>query len=382
VNITANWFWLEQCAGALITVVVLLDVFLTVLYARMGYSIVADLLAQAVWSGFFHTSKILGRRRPFMLSFGGPVIVVTVVAFWVFALVCGSAMIIQPELGRAFQSSNGPAPRGFISAVYVAGSNIITVGSSGVQPKTGAFRLLCLFDSILGMSLVTLTVTYIVEIYNALHSRNTLAIKLHLMSGKTSDAAELIAALGASGEFGVSYSILSEAAAEIISLKESHNFYPVLFYFRFRSPLYSVSMAALTALDTATLLSTALNEKRYGWLKRSAAVIALRHAAELLVNTLQQTFLPKRSPESQQPDENDVEVWRRRYFAALGQLREAGLETRTDEAAGAGEYVDMRREWDPYVRTLAPAMGFKMEEIDPAIASLRNHAQPARPQLR
>ncbi|HWD97529.1 MAG TPA: ion channel, partial [Bryobacteraceae bacterium] len=327
-DIPANWAWLEQTAGALITAVVLTDVFLTVLYARMGYSIVADLLAQLVWSVFFHASKLFGRHRPLLLSFGGPVIVVAVVAFWVFALICGSAMVVQPELGRALQSSTGATPRGFVSAVYVAGSNIITVGSSGVQPKTGAFRLFCLFDSIIGMSLVTLTVTYIVEIYNALHSRNTLALKLHVMSAKTGDAADFIAALGASGEFGIAYSILSEAAAEIVSLKESHNFYPVLFYFRFRSPLYSVSMAALMALDTATLLGTALNEKRHGWLKRAAAVIALRESAELLINTLQETFLPKRSPEANAPDENDVELWRGRYFAALGRLREAGLETR------------------------------------------------------
>jgi hypothetical protein len=378
----ANWLWLEQSAGGLLTAAVLIDVFLTVLYARMGYSIAADPIAQTVWSVFFHASKLFGRRRPLLLSFGGPVIVVAVVAFWVFALICGSAMIVQPELGSALRSSTGPTPRGFISAVYIAGSNIMTAGSSGVQPQTGAFRLFCLFDSIVGMFILTLTVTYIVEIYNALHNRNTLALKLHLMSAKTGDAAEFVAALGPGGEFAIAYAILSEAAAEIVSLKESHNFYPVLFYFRFRSPLYSVSMAALMALDTATLLGTALNEKRYDWLKRSAAVIALGESAELLINTLQQTFLPNRSPESQQPDEDDIEFWRRRYFAALGRLRDAGIETRLDETEGVHEYVERRRKWDPYVRTLAPAMGFEMADVDPAIASLQQRDEQRSPRLR
>ncbi|HWD98624.1 MAG TPA: hypothetical protein VG345_06295, partial [Bryobacteraceae bacterium] len=101
-----------------------------------------------------------------------------------------------------------------------------------------------------------------------------------------------------------------------------------------------------------------------------------------LINTLQETFLPKRSPEANAPDENDVELWRGRYFAALGRLREAGLETRSDEAAGVDEYVGHRREWDPYVRTLAPAMGFQMNEIDPAIAALRKRAEQPQPQLR
>ncbi len=33
-------------------------------------------------------------------------------------------------------------------------------------------------------------------------------------------------------------------------VKESHHFYPVLFYFRFREPFYSVSRSARLALDT------------------------------------------------------------------------------------------------------------------------------------
>jgi hypothetical protein len=228
------------------------------------------------------------------------------------------------------------------------------------------------------MSLMTLTITYIVEIYNALHDRNTLALKLYLMSGRTGDAADLVAALGSGGDFTISYSQVAEVAAEIVSLKESHNFYPVLFYFRFRDALYSVSMASLLALDTAALLSTALNEKRYGWMKNTTAVITLRDAAALLINTLEQTFLPKRAA-GEAPDAEEMMRWRLRYFAALRRLQDAGIETRTDEHAGALEYVESRRKWNPYIRTLAPAMGFALEEVDPALRKIRLPEENAGP---
>ena len=373
---------IEQIAGMIVIAGVLLDVFLTVLYARMGYSIVADRLARMLWSSVCRLSIVFEKRRPLILSFGGPVIVVAVLGIWIVALICGSAMIVHPELGSGLRGPRASTPRDFITAVYVAGTSLITLGTGTLEPQTPATRLLYIFNPVVGMSLMTLTVTYIVEIYNALHDRNTLALKLFLMSGKTGNAADLVAALGSGGDFGVAYSLVAEIGAELVSLKESHNFYPVLFYFRFRDPLYSVSMASLLALDTATLLSTALNEKRYAWLKNAAAVITLREAGALLINTLQQTFLPKRSAESEAPGEEEMKLWRLRYFAALRRVQDAGIETRVDEDAGAREYAEMRRKWNPYIRTLAPAMGFRIDEVDPALREIRAYDEQAQPQSR
>lgn len=368
---------IEQIAGIIVVAGVLLDVFLTVLYARMGYSIVADLLAQVVWSSVFRFSSSFQKHRPMILSFGGPLIVVAVLGFWIIALILGSALIFHPELGTGLRVQGANTPRDFITAVYVAGTSMITLGTGALEPQTPFMRLLYVFSPVVGMSLMTLTVTYIVEIYNALHDRNTLALKLFLMSGKTGDAADLVAALGAGGDFTVGYSLLAEIGAELVSLKESHNFYPVLFYFRFREALYSVSMASLIALDTATLLSTALNEKRYGWLKNAAAVITLREAGALLINTLQQTFLPKRPAGSEAPDAEEMKLWHLRYFTALRRLQDAGIETRVDEDAGAREYAEVRRKWNPYIRTLAPSMGFGLDEVDPALRTIRAYDEQA-----
>lgn len=372
----------EQIAGLVIVIGVLLDVFLTVLYARMGFSIAADSLAQLVWSAVFHLSRPFTKKRPLILSFGGPLIVVSVLAFWIVTMILGSAMIFQPQLGVAVRASSGETTRDFMTAVYTAGTSMITLGTGSLEPHTPASRLLYVFNPVIGMSLMTLTITYIVEIYNALHDRNTLALKLHLMSGKTGNAADLLAALGSGGDFTIAYSQLAEMAAEVVSLKESHNFYPVLFYFRFRDALYSVSMASLLALDTATLLCTALNEKRYGWLKNASAVITLREAATLLINTLEETFLPKRAAREQAPDQAEMMRWRLRYFAALRRLQDAGIETRTDEHAGALEYAEMRRKWNCYIRTLAPAMGFGIDEVDPALTEIRSRDEQAQPQSR
>lgn len=362
--------WLEQTFGAIISLSILLDVFLTVLYARMGYSIFADHLARYLWKTICWASRPFGKYRSLALSFGGPVIVVVVVAFWVCALIVGQALIFHPALGTAVTASVGPTPRGFVVAIFAAGSSIVMPGAGTMQPNDSVFRIMYLFDGVTGLSILTLTLTYIMEIYSALHDRNTLALKLYLLTRRTGDAAELVAGLGAGGDFSVSYSMVAEAAAEIASLKESHNFYPVLFYFRFRAPYYSVSMLSNIALDAATLLSTALDEHKYGWLAESGAVVALKESAALLVDTLQQTFIPETSAKARQVDERRMEAWRRRYANALVRLQRTGIETRIDRSAGADAYIAMRRDWDAFIRTLAPSMGYDLAEIDPALASL------------
>jgi hypothetical protein len=106
-------------------------------------------------------------------------------------------------------------------------------GASNFSPQTSGFRLLYLVNSIIGTAVTSLTLTYLMQVYNALQRRNKLGLNLELSSAETGDDAELIAGLGPEGKFDAGYSDLSEMAGDVAGAKESHHFYPVLFYFRF-----------------------------------------------------------------------------------------------------------------------------------------------------
>ncbi|MBV9037205.1 MAG: hypothetical protein JO182_22130 [Acidobacteriaceae bacterium] len=358
---------LEQAIGVLLLLLILLDIFLTVLYARIGTGIISDALTRLAWQFFLFFSKPFRQRRAHILSFCGPVIVVVLVGIWALGLTCGTALIIHPKLGTAIRASTGATPTDFITALYTGGSSISVVGSSDLAPQTSGFRLFYLLNSVIGMSVVSLTLTYLMQIYTALQQRNALGLKIHLMTSSTDDAAVLIAGLGPQGQFNSGYSNLADWSAEMAQVKELHHFYPVLFYFRFCEPYYSVSMSVLMAFDTVTLLKTGLRDEPYGWLKSSASVSQLWHAALLLVRTLEDTFLPGGSPdEPQPPDGPTQERWRRRYFAALQRLQQGGIHTITNEQAGAAAYVSLRTQWDTYITKLAPTLAYSMSEIDRA----------------
>ena len=215
--------------------------------------------------------------------------------------------------------------------------------------------------------MITLMLTYFVQVYNALQRRNTFALSLHDATGGTGDAADLLAGLGVRGNFDDSRAELAKLANELANLHESHHFYESLFYFAFREPHYGIARVAVLVMDTATLTRAALDEEQYGWLKHSKATTEFWHAGLRVLEELARVFVPGGPPDkSHPPDGKSIDRWRRRYRAAAERLRKAGIKTTPDESAAADLYVNLRQEWDPYIKPLAMYMGQDPARMDPA----------------
>jgi hypothetical protein len=305
--------------------------------------------AAIVWG-----SRPLGDRSRRLVSFVGPIALVSVLGLWLAMLIFGAALVIRPSLD--------PAKDDFLSALYVAGANLSTIGQSSFTPSRAFDRFVFLICAVVGMSFIPLLVTYLMQLYSALLRRNSLALKIHALSEGKGDGAELLCGIGPDGRFENGSSVLGEIAGEMVAIKESHHFYPLLIYFRFVEPRYSVSRMAHVALDATTLMMSALAPE-LAWVQRSGTVILLWRSSIVLLEGLVST-LGHAPPEASAPRPEDRAVWRRRYAAALARLRAAGIPTVPDEAAGFDRYVELRARWDGLVHALAPALGFDMIEID------------------
>jgi len=84
----------------------------------------------------------------------------------------------------------------------------------------------------------------------------------------------------------------------------------------------------------------------------------------MLLRTLNQSFPVRDAPALESAPSRERS--RQRYRQALLRLREAGIPTRADPEAGASEYAGLRARWEPGIEALAPALGFRMEEVDRA----------------
>jgi hypothetical protein len=257
--------------------------------------------------------------------------------------------------------------------MYVGGSSVSIIGGSNYSPTNAPFKLFFLFNSLAGMSFISLTLTYLMQVYSASQHRNSLALKLHLGTDRTNDAATMIAALGPSGHFDSGYTNLSDIAANMTDIKESHHFYPVLFYFRFEEPYYSVSAFGTTALDCVTLIKAALDDTKFGWVKNSSAVNELMDSTKILLDRLEQNFLHGGAPSPETPDKFTRQLWRQRYLSAIPKLHAAGISTSGE--SGAEKYIELRSSWDIYISRLAPTMLMEECQFDPIMADLRNKQQ-------
>jgi hypothetical protein len=112
------------------------------------------------------------------------------------------------------------------------------VSAGDYSPHTAATRLLFMFNALAGASTLSLTVSYLIQVYSALRERNSVALTVDMMSDCTGDAARALARLGADGKFQGGYSELAILATSIAALKEAHHFYPLLFYFRIEEVRY------------------------------------------------------------------------------------------------------------------------------------------------
>jgi hypothetical protein len=358
---------LSSIFGVALIVLILLDVYLTVLYARVGAGFLSHRLACFTWRAFRTIGSCMMRGRDAFLSFCGPTILVLLVITWVFGLMLGGAAIVHPRLGKTVTATSGAVTdTSFSAALYIAGDSMTTVGTSDFAPRSGPLRLFFTFMSFIGISMITLTLTYFLEIYNALQSRNTTAVKMNHATGGTGDAAELLAGVGAQGRFDVGYTHLAEMAAEVMETHEAHHFYGVLLYFRFKEPHYALSRMALITLETPTLIKSALDDREYGWLKESAAVLQMWRGAMDSLTELAMTFLPNGLPDHvPEPDEATRDRWKRRYHAACERMRQAGIRAIADEENGAETYCALRARWDRYLGAFAEHMLQRMDAIDP-----------------
>ncbi len=354
-----------QFLGVGLVLVALIDIFLAVLYARSGASLLSDRLHGILWRFFRRVALALpgtgGRDR--LLAYAGPGLLVLTVTLWVLLLMVGFALFIQPALGSAVRSTSGETPTGFAAALYYAGFSLTTLGTGDLAPFTAFQRLLTVFMAATGFSVLTLSLTFLTSVYSALVRRNTFALGLHHRTSGTADAGVLLTRLGSGGDFSGAQQELTTMAEEVINLYESHHFYPVLHYFRFREHAYSLSRISLLTLDTATLIKSVLDERAYPSLVGSSAVAALWGGGTQLLEGVAEAFLPQRPGRVDELTDDTEKRWREHYRGVADKLRAEGITVVEDVTAGADRYVALRRQWGAYVVAFADYMAYSWDEI-------------------
>ncbi|VTU41211.1 Ion channel [Variovorax sp. PBS-H4] len=159
------------------------------------------------------------------LSFAPLVLLASFVA-WMALLVLGFGLMTHAE-----RDSFDPPARSFGEALYLAGTALTTVGF-GTSNPTGLASVLGVVGGFCGLAVMTMAVTYLLQVQANIAARDVGIVKLITAAGHPPSAVVLLeryAELGCRDELA---SLLRSARDWCAAVLQSHASHPSLIYFR------------------------------------------------------------------------------------------------------------------------------------------------------
>lgn len=360
------WGWVA--AGALLLGLVLWDVFSTVLHHWGGSGPLGRRVGHGVWSvAVALASRLPVERRRAVLGLVGPSLIPLYLVLWAGLTIAGFAFLYRPFLPDAFGTGPGVPPFDSLQdALYFSGVSFFTIGYGDVTPAVHGIRALSVVEGGAGFAMVSLAITYFASIYNAYSSQKTLAESVRALTGGSADGARIVANLLAGttdpSPLTAEVTRLRDGLAQI---RAGYANYPVLHYLIPREPADSLLRLLFLAHDTALLLDVAVDPRALPAAAGLGTRSGLHAIAESVRGSLADTLLRDRDGvlrRHRRAMEEDGPALEARFRRAVDTLRAAGVAVRSDPEAVA-EYRDRRREWEPWLRAGAEALGEEWEEI-------------------
>ena len=248
---------LEGLVGAFLVLVVLLDIFHTVIVPRP--TVRGTLLSRSIirpgWRAWRSVATRIGEvnKRESMLAIFPPMALVLVLIAWVTLQAIGFGLLIHSLRGD-FQ----PRP-GILGSIYVAAASLFGVGQSAYLPVGRAGRLVIPIINATGLGTVALVITFLFSLYANFQRREARVVMLDARAGAPPSGVTLLetyAQLQMLDRLPEVFSNFEVWSAEVL---DSHLAYPILTYFRSSHDNESWISALGAVLDAATLMVSTID---------------------------------------------------------------------------------------------------------------------------
>jgi hypothetical protein len=270
--------FLELSAGLVLVGVVLYDVFETIVVPRRTeykWRLAPPLIffLWPVWRAVGLRLRPAARREDFLGTFA-PFVIMLLLVVWVVSLVVGFGLVFH-ALADHFE----PRPGDFTSAVYAAGTALLTIGFGDFVPTGTLARLTALAAGAAGLGVVALVISLTFNLYGSFARREVLVLLLDARAGSPPSGVTLLETYAQRqivDQLAEAFGRYEVWTAEVL---ESHLAYPILPLFRSSHDGQSWISALGAVLDAATLLMTVVEEPARDAPQHQRAV---RAAAEMM----------------------------------------------------------------------------------------------------
>ncbi len=208
---------LLECGGTLLVVVGLREVFRDIFHPTASGSL-SDFVGRFVSLLMRHTS---------LRSAVGPVSLVIVILCWVILLAVGFALIYCGILPREIAGPAGEShsfAQNFLRSLYFSLGAFDTFQTFNLSPQTNWLRLVISIEGLIGISMITASVSWLVLLYPALARTRLFARHVSsLMEAEKRAGLSLVQAIGAP--------LLTELAAGVLQFRLDVILFPILLNF-------------------------------------------------------------------------------------------------------------------------------------------------------
>ncbi|HTW82972.1 MAG TPA: potassium channel family protein [Candidatus Sulfotelmatobacter sp.] len=271
-------------------------------------------------------------RREDVLGMFAPALLVSLLVVWVALEILGFGLVFW-----ALRAQIHPHPD-LPSAIYYAGTSLLTIGYGDFAPMMIPTRLFSLIAGAAGLGTFAIVTTFLFQTFAAFQRRESFIVSISERTGAPPSGLEFVLRHVKLGLLDDVSPILREAQHWIAEVLETHLAYPSLTYFRSSHDDESWIGTLGAILDASTLLITTLDIDNYG-----QAVITLRLGTHLVRDFTGFFRLDTTQAVGVEPPE---------FEAAYNELREAGAPLQPLEKAWPA-FAERRATYAPQLDTLA-----------------------------
>jgi hypothetical protein len=246
---------LEVIFGIVVVFYILNDVFQSVVVPRptpARYRLTRWVVRPGwrAWRAMGLRTRSAGSRERMLGSYA-PLVVVVLLVLWLSGLVLGFGLIFY-----GLRADLHPVAHDFPTALYFAGTSVLTIGFGDLVATTGVARVLALIAGGTGLGTIALAISFLFSLYGSFQRREILIVTLDARAGAPPSGVNLLetmAKLGMADDLPRLFGEWEKWGAEVL---DSHLAFPVLAYFRSSHDNESWVSALGAVLDATTLVLT------------------------------------------------------------------------------------------------------------------------------
>ncbi|HEV2092442.1 MAG TPA: potassium channel family protein [Rubrobacter sp.] len=371
--------WLLVPAGMLLILVGLLDVFSTVLHYD-GFGFLSGRLYEWVfWMVRVVTRPLPRRYRALGLSMAAPIMVPVTITVWISLVAFGYALIYLFGMrGGGFSLSVSRLEPSFLEAVYFSGTAISTLGLGDITPTLGFYQVLAISEALIGFGLLTLSITYVLGVYNVLQQLGVVTAGLYHQAQDTSDPWSILTPHFPGGEHRGLETHLMYLHRGLVEIYEGIRQYPIVFYYHSRHAYRSLPFAFRMVGGMAGALRWGLPEDHPG--SQTPWLPTLLVGLDTITGFLEESFLSEPLGEPPEPlpfetfeaallrGKEPADYWLGRFLQMNGFMRDL---VHLEEPPDPEEAYDRYERWltfayrnRAFFETSALDLGYEIEDLE------------------